>query len=110
MEYTVIEGLKKNSSNYFCEGFRYIKARESESCIYVKCSLFRTQSCECYGKINKSANLLEISTFHNHEAGAYTDLPTVQGFCPFWLFCTGVQGFSTPYRDFLVETSVLIVS
>ncbi len=66
MEYTVIEG-KKN----LCEGFRYVKAREPESCIYVKCSLFRTHSCECNGKINKSANLFEISTFHNHEAVAY---------------------------------------
>ena len=63
--------LQNYLSNNFCEGFRYIKARESESCIYVKCSLFRTKSCECYGKIYKSANLLEISTLHNHEAVAY---------------------------------------
>ena len=32
-----------------------------------------------------------------------TDLPTVQGLCPFWL---SVQA----YRDFLVETNPLIVS
>ena len=62
---------KKKFVELFCECFRYIKARESESCIYVKCSLFRTPSCECYDKINKSANLLEIYTFHNHEAGTY---------------------------------------
>ena len=58
MEYTVIEGKKKNSSNKLREGFRYVKVRESESFIFVKCSLFRTHSSECNGKINKLANLL----------------------------------------------------
>ena len=63
-----MEGKKVNSSNYLSEGFRYVKARESESIIYVKCSLFRSHSCQCFGKINKSAKLFEIATNNGAES------------------------------------------
>ena len=73
MDYTIIEGKKLNSMNFGCNGFRYVKVRESDSSIYRKCALFRTHSCKCRGKITILTNLLEISRGHNHEAEANND-------------------------------------
>ena len=71
MEYSLIEGKKLNSNNYECQSFRYIKSREHGNSIYLKCSLFRNNSCTCAGKINKQTNLLELTSAHNHDSAAY---------------------------------------
>ena len=42
MEYSLVEGKKLNSNNYECQGFRYVKSRECETAIYLKCALFRS--------------------------------------------------------------------
>ena len=71
MEYSTIEGKKLNSSNYECQGFRYVKSREYGNSIYFKCALFRSNSCTCTGMINKQTDLLEIKCPHNHDAAAH---------------------------------------
>ena len=58
MEYSVAEGRKLNSKNYASEGFRYVKARECEGAIYLKCALFKTNSCPCVGRIDKATDLI----------------------------------------------------
>ena len=42
MEYSLVEGKNFNSINYECQGFRYVKSRECETAIYLKCALFRS--------------------------------------------------------------------
>ena len=68
MEYSVIEGKKLNSKNYESEGFRYVKARECEGSIYIKCALFRTNSCPCIGRIDKATNLMNLTHIHNQNS------------------------------------------
>ena len=73
MEYSVIEGKQLNSKNYESEGFRYVKARECEGSIYIKCALFRTNSCPCIGRIDKATNLMNLTHIHNHDTASYND-------------------------------------
>ena len=73
MEYSVIEGKKLNSKNYESEGFRYVKTRECEGSIYIKCALFRTNSCPCIGRIDKATNLMNLTHIHNHDTASYND-------------------------------------
>ena len=53
MEYSIVEGKILNSKNYECQGYRYVKVRESPNSIFLKCALFRTHRCESLGKIDK---------------------------------------------------------
>ena len=71
MEYSIIEGKKLNSTNYECQGFRYVKSGEYGNSIYTKCALFRSNSCACTGKIDKQTNLLELNAQHYHEAAMH---------------------------------------
>ena len=56
MEYSIAEDKKLNSK-IMSEGFRYVQARECQGSIYLKCALFRTNSCPCIGRINKATDL-----------------------------------------------------
>ena len=71
MEYSLVEGKKLNSNNYQCEGVRYVKCRDCETTIYLKCALFRTNSCLSIGKIDKITNLLEVTRVHNHDSNSH---------------------------------------
>ena len=71
MEYFLVEGKKLNSTNYECEGFRYVKSRECETTIYLKCALFRTLSCLSIGRIDKITNLLEVTRVHTHDTESH---------------------------------------
>ena len=71
MEYSIIEGKKLNSTNYECQGFRYVKSGEYGNSIYTNCALFRSNSCACTGKIDKQTNLLELNAQHNHDAAMH---------------------------------------
>ena len=71
MEYSLVEGKKLNSKNYESEGFRYVKARECEGAIYLKCALFRTNSCPCIGRIDKTTCLIYSTHIHNHNVASY---------------------------------------
>ena len=71
MVYSLIEGKKLFSNSYECQCFRYMKSREHGNSIYLKCALFRTNSCTCTGKINKQSNFLELTRAHNNDSAAY---------------------------------------
>ena len=71
MEYSLVEGKKLNSNNYGCEGFHYVKCREYATTIYLKCALFRTNSCLSIGIIDKITNLLEVTRVHNHDSNSH---------------------------------------
>ena len=71
MEYSLVEGKKLNSTNYESEGFRYVKSRECETTIYLKCALFRTHSCLSIGRIDKITNLLEVTRVHTHDTESH---------------------------------------
>ena len=70
MEYSVVEGKKLNSINYECEGFRYVKSRECENSIYLRCALFRKHSYPSIAKIDKITNLFELIS-NNQELYFY---------------------------------------
>ena len=72
MEYSIIEGKKLNSINYECQGFRHVKCGEYGNSIYIKCALFRSNSCACTGKIDKQSNFLELNAQHNHDAAMHS--------------------------------------
>ena len=71
MEYTTVEGKRLSSKNYYSQGFRYVKSRESSTIIYLKCALFRSHSCRSFAKIDKISNLLEVTKIHNHSEDAH---------------------------------------
>ena len=60
-------GKRLSSKNYFSQGFRYAKSRESSTIIYLKCALFRSHSCQGFVKIDKISNLLEVTKIHSHS-------------------------------------------
>ena len=66
MEYTIVEGKRFSSNNYECQGFRYVKSRDSSTAIYLKCALFRSHACKSSAKIDKLSDLIEIMELYNH--------------------------------------------
>ena len=81
MEYTTVEGKRLSSKNYYSQGFRYVKSRESANIIYQKCALFRSQSCPSFAKIDKISNLLEVTKIHNHFKDAHNSDKIVSLIC-----------------------------
>ena len=71
MEYSIVEGKILNSNNYECQRYRYVKVRESPNSIFLKCALFRTHSCESFGKIDKITDLFEVTNLHNHSVESH---------------------------------------
>ena len=55
-----------NSKNYECQGFRYVKVRESQTSTFLRCALFRTHGCQSFGRIDKLTDLFEVTHLHNH--------------------------------------------
>ena len=71
MEYSIVEGKILNSKNYECQGYWYVKVRESPNSIFLNCALFRTHSCESFGKIDKLTDLFEVTNLHNHSVESH---------------------------------------
>ena len=63
----IVEGKKFNSKNYECQGFRYVKVRESQTSTFLKCALFRTHGCQSFCRIDKLTDLLKVTHLHNHS-------------------------------------------
>ena len=73
MDYSVVEGKKLNSINYECEGYRYVKFRECENSIYLRCALFRKLSCPSIAKVDKITNIFRTnSSIHNFRTNSST--------------------------------------
>ena len=65
-EYTIVEGITLKSKNHECQGFRYIKFRESQTSTFLRCALFRTHGCQSFGGMDKLTDLFEVTHLHNH--------------------------------------------
>ena len=73
MEYKIIEGKKLGSRNFECEGYRFTLSSQSETSIYLRCTLWRCRErfCQGTGRIDRLLNLLYIKQIHNHTEAAY---------------------------------------
>ena len=54
---------------------RHVVKRPSKRSVlvYIKCALFRTNSCPCIGRIDKATNLMNLTHIHNHDTASYND-------------------------------------
>ena len=57
--------------NYYSQGFRYAKSRQSSTTIYLKCGLFLSDSYLSFAKIAKISNLLEVTKILIHSKDAH---------------------------------------
>ena len=71
MEYSIVEGKRLNSLNYLSNGYRYSKNRESNSNIYLRCTLAKLCNCPGLANITATRSLLEVTNMHNHSRSEY---------------------------------------
>ena len=71
MEFSIVEGKRQNSLNYSSDGYRYVKYRESNGTIYLRCTLSKKWSCHGLAKISSTTNLLEVTKSHSHSKDDY---------------------------------------
>lgn len=73
MEYKIIEGKKLGSQNFECQGYLYIQSRQTETSIYLRCTLWRCgeKLCPGTGRIDRLLNVLYTKQMHNHTQAAY---------------------------------------
>ena len=69
MEFSIVEGKRLNSSIYLSDGYRFIKNRESNDSIYLRCIL--ESNVIGLAKITSNKSVLEITKTHNHPQFEY---------------------------------------
>ena len=73
MNYRIIEGKKLGSRNYEIQGYLYTASSSNERCIYLRCTLWRTNGIECSGsgRIDLSSNIFFSKQVHCHTQENY---------------------------------------